>query len=256
MLKIQVLIKGIFISLLFFLFSADFSSAQTGKYIIHYKGNTDSSAKLLMSGTLIATPGGSEYWETFTKNPAHRDTMSHVRESKPGEKEEDIFKDLHASKIYFKHGFLVGKPDFYVDDLQLQKWVLLPETREIDSIPCSKAACIFRNRVYIAWYADKIPIPDGPWKLNGLPGLIVEAYDDSRVYYWKMTDMAPLSQDYKLDFPKAEKTFAQMKEMFIKNYQKIKQSIESPGEVNPNCAACKNNKTTFSMTTLEYLQVP
>src|SRR3712207_8163725 len=35
----------------------------------------------------------------------------------------------------------------------------------------------FRGRTWRVWFALDIPFPDGPWKLCGLPGLILKAED-------------------------------------------------------------------------------
>ena len=49
---------------------------------------------------------------------------------------------------------------------------------------CKKATTNFRGRDYIAWFSEDIPINDGPFKFNGLPGLIVEIYDTEAKYSW------------------------------------------------------------------------
>jgi GLPGLI family protein len=64
-----------------------------------------------------------------------------------------------------------------VDTLPEIEWQLTAETKTIDSLSCQKAIGKFRGRTYTAWYAKEIPVAVGPWKLHGLPGLIVEAED-------------------------------------------------------------------------------
>jgi GLPGLI family protein len=54
-------------------------------------------------------------------------------------------------------------------------WVLHPERKRLGIYECRKATGIFRGREYEAWYAVDVPIPSGPFKLGGLPGLILEA---------------------------------------------------------------------------------
>lgn len=61
-------------------------------------------------------------------------------------------------------------------------WKISFETKKIGRFTCSKASAKFRGRVYIAWFTAEIPAPTGPWKLHGLPGLILEAQDDKAEY--------------------------------------------------------------------------
>lgn len=61
------------------------------------------------------------------------------------------------------------------------------ETKKINSFICSKATLHFRGRNYVAWYSPYIPLPFGPWKFHGLPGLILEISDIKNNYLWSVT---------------------------------------------------------------------
>ena len=62
-------------------------------------------------------------------------------------------------------------------------WTLLPDTATILTYHCRKATGHFRGRSYTAWFTMEIPVSEGPWKLCGLPGLIIKAEDDRRTLF-------------------------------------------------------------------------
>ena len=68
------------------------------------------------------------------------------------------------------------------EDNECPEWQLHPDTMTILSYPCQKATCRFRGRDYTVWYTMEVPVSEGPWKLYGLPGLILKA-EDSRGHF-------------------------------------------------------------------------
>lgn len=69
--------------------------------------------------------------------------------------------------------------DYYVAEKAPKiEWIMEKETKKIGSFTAYKATGKFRGRIYTAWYILEIPLPYGPWKLQGLPGLIIEAHDE------------------------------------------------------------------------------
>ena len=58
---------------------------------------------------------------------------------------------------------------------------------------CSMAVTNYKGRTWYAWYAEDIPLDAGPWKLGGLPGLILRAYDAPRHYVFDAVGMSEVA---------------------------------------------------------------
>lgn len=56
-------------------------------------------------------------------------------------------------------------------------WTIGDQAKKIGPYNCQKAVGTFRGREYTVWFTYDIPISSGPWKLQGLPGLIISASD-------------------------------------------------------------------------------
>lgn len=65
------------------------------------------------------------------------------------------------------------------DNVNIQDWnMAFADTITICGYVCRKATCTFRGRNWTAWYAEALNIDAGPWKLCGLPGVILKADAD------------------------------------------------------------------------------
>ena len=90
-----------------------------------------------------------------------------------------IYKNYPDGRITVTDGLILQ--DYrYVDSLHTQTWTMGDSTREVLGYTCQQATADFRGRRWTAWFATDIPVSDGPWKLGGLPGLILEAYDEGQ----------------------------------------------------------------------------
>lgn len=80
------------------------------------------------------------------------------------------------------------------EDVETPDWQLIPDsTTEIIGYHCQLAKSNFKGRTWYAWYAEDIPMQEGPWKLCGLPGLILKAYDENHEYVFSAIGMNTLN---------------------------------------------------------------
>jgi hypothetical protein len=71
------------------------------------------------------------------------------------------------------------------DLLPVINWHISGDKANFAELHCQKATCHFKGRDYTAWFCPDLPVGVGPWKLNGLPGVIVEAYDAKKEVVFK-----------------------------------------------------------------------
>ena len=63
-----------------------------------------------------------------------------------------------------------------VEDITIPDWTMYEDsTITVLGMECKKATTNFRGRYWEVWYTEEIPISQGPWKLCGLPGMILKA---------------------------------------------------------------------------------
>lgn len=68
---------------------------------------------------------------------------------------------------------------YYEEPRATINWEITGDTKNILGYDCIKATGKYHGRKWEVWFTPDIPISDGPWKLCGLPGLILYAKDKS-----------------------------------------------------------------------------
>lgn len=100
-------------------------------------------------------------------------------------------------------------------------WKIERATKKFGEYTCQKATTTFHGRNYTAWFCADIPYNFGPWKLNGLPGLIFEAQDDRQQVIFRFSKIEyPGTIDEYIEAPKntvitTEKEFERMREASV-----------------------------------------
>ncbi|MGI9581834.1 GLPGLI family protein [Chryseobacterium sp. RRHN12] len=93
-----------------------------------------------------------------------------------------ILKDISKRKITYQgrikgiYQYQEEQPDF--------KWKLEKGTKTILGYACKKATVKYKGRDYVAWFTDSISSNNGPYKFEGLPGLILELTDTGNEFHF------------------------------------------------------------------------
>ena len=127
--------------------------------------------------SLRRTPDGAKVWSELFRRAIEKDGIygdfPHVRMS------TYVYKNYPTGQMTITDR-ISSQGYCYVDSLHTQTWAMGDSTREVLGYTCQQATADFRGRRWTAWFAMDIPVSDGPWKLGGLPGLILEAYDEGQ----------------------------------------------------------------------------
>lgn len=71
----------------------------------------------------------------------------------------------------------------YTEKVTAPEWrILADSTKRIGAYSCTLARASYMGREWQVWYTQEIPSSAGPWKLWGLPGLILEAKDMEGIF--------------------------------------------------------------------------
>lgn len=92
-------------------------------------------------------------------------------------KEGIVFDKNKSQYIVQRTAGLRNKKYQYVENCPQMKWKLLEGDTTIAGYKCNKAETELFGRTYIAWYSPDIAMPYGPYKFNGLPGLVLRVTD-------------------------------------------------------------------------------
>lgn len=160
------------------------------KFYSYYTFQADSLGK---------TPDGDKVWkEIFNKSlndfNRHRDKNRFLNSFPRARSGTFVYKNYPTGAMTVTDG--IGSDKFiYRDTLNAQQWQITDSIKTVLGYSCQKAVCSFRGRQWTAWFAPDIPMSNGPWKLGGLPGLILEAYDRGKQYHFIIVGLEQVADE-------------------------------------------------------------
>lgn len=91
-----------------------------------------------------------------------------------------FFTNAKGAQVTYELKEIASRIFAIKDPAQNIDWKILDSTKNIGGYICQQAVGNSHGRKYTAWFTTDLPYRFGPRRLNGLPGMILEAYDDRR----------------------------------------------------------------------------
>ena len=130
-----------------------------------------------------------------------------------------VYINSNKKSLYYKS--IYGSPRelfIFKEDIPKINWHITEQTKMLGHLVCVKAYGTFGGRTYDVWFTPDIPVSLGPYKLGGLPGLIVDAKSRDGVVSYDFLGIQLNCNDYpSISKPQVGKevTWAEFKEYII-----------------------------------------
>ena len=221
-------------------FAAIAASAQNAdievSYIAHTPNFRDGKTDITNQYILLANGSASKFFSPMTE---YIDSLNSTPEGKA--KYQEMTKNAYLGgkldQLPRKDGSYYILKSFdnntlrYYDNAGLDKffyeetpeechWEIGDATKNILGYECIEATTDFHGRKWTVWFTPEIPVQNGPWKFDGLPGLILEACAEGNQYTFIATGVQQtdknighiyLTNEYektsRKDFLKAKRSF-------------------------------------------------
>lgn len=84
----------------------------------------------------------------------------------------------------------------YSEKMNRPEWTLIAKDTIIANYKCQQAETLYLGRHWKVWFTLDIAISDGPWKLYGLPGLILHAEDSERLFRFSCIQIEKIQNEF------------------------------------------------------------
>ncbi|WP_250254334.1 GLPGLI family protein [Chryseobacterium sp. Marseille-Q3244] len=209
-------------------------SAQNYRFVYEYKmkSDIDNEDSYITDYMNLDSDGKKSYFYNAVKY--ERDSIYQA--------DKDL-KMLFKSKNYDRNlGYIVEKDyskreanlydkyktaNLVIADREVPKWSVQKEFLKINGIDCQKAIAQYKGREWEAWFSKEYPISDGPYKFNGLPGLVIRIKDMDNHHVFNMIQVKKVNSIFSFVPKNNKKMSDQEYRKLLKNETFSPEDIES-----------------------------
>lgn len=246
--------KTNFIALVLIIVFNNYSIAQTHRFIYDVVYKKDSTSNITTKENYILDIGTKETkyytYDFFVADSLITNNIPFPKEMKLNT--SDIIVHKNNNNEFFQYDLLENTV-LQLQTNDTQKWNLSQEKKNVKNLSLQKAITTWGGRNWTAWFAEEIPFQEGPYKFHGLPGLIVEIYDDKKNYHFELVRSEKIKEEENQFIEMSEKlgipiTWEKYKTAKIKYYESpvnfIKNSAENSEQLYLNDGTIVNSKNS------------
>ena len=190
--------KTNFIALVLIIVFNNYSIAQTHRFIYDVVYKKDSTSNITTKENYILDIGTKETkyytYDFFVADSLITNNIPFPKEMKLNT--SDIIVHKNNNNEFFQYDLLENTV-LQLQTNDTQKWNLSQEKKNVKNLSLQKAITTWGGRNWTAWFAEEIPFQEGPYKFHGLPGLIVEIYDDKKNYHFELVRSEKIKEEEK-----------------------------------------------------------
>lgn len=246
--------KTNFIALVLIIVFNNYSIAQTHRFIYDVVYKKDSTSNITTKENYILDIGTKETkyytYDFFVADSLITNNIPFPKEMKLNT--SDIIVHKNNNNEFFQYDLLENTV-LQLQTNDTQKWNLSQEKKNVKNLSLQKAITTWGGRNWTAWFAEEIPLQEGPYKFHGLPGLIVEIYDDKKNYHFELVRSEKIKEEENQFIEMSEKlgipiTWEKYKTAKLKYYESpvnfIKNSAENSEQLYLNDGTIVNSKNS------------
>ncbi len=231
--------------ILIFLFCTSFLQAQT--LVVDYVFNNGATPELatkdgyrmyITNSFSLSSSAESEFLQDY----------EHVETTKGNGKVIQKVSDSHVrmtpeeGKHYFKNKekntvtsntFIFNKKVYIEEALDEMEWKLTEKDTTFLEMNCKVATTTYKGREWTVFFTTELPFTGGVWKFEGLPGVILYAQSEDKVYSFEATAIETQQETTELVNPFEEKetmSWEQYTKDLKKTMTKVVKSMNSDTE--------------------------
>jgi len=171
------------------------SVAQVGlrlEFSVRFNDDFDRGRNERLHKAILAVQGNRSRYYMVSQNP-YRSAGDQDQVFSP-DTSMLVYTDQSEGLMIAQEYDLEGEPFMLSDSLYPMQWEITGEEKKIGSYSCVKAGSRFRGRDYTAWFTPDLPVTFGPWKMGGLPGLILELQDSDENLVVKLVSVSRVDE--------------------------------------------------------------